>query len=299
MWNLANARVVCKQLGFHDVLKYNARTYGPGSGKILMDDVQCGGTEATLQECQFNGWGLNNCAHNEDVGVICLNDTAPRIRLVNGSTKSEGRVEILYSKIWGTVRDDYWTFVNSRVVCRELGYSDANETKRFGNGKSGQIIWLDDVLCNGTETGLSKCSFRAWGYHDCDHSEDVGVQCSTDDVILPPSAAVRLTGSPVPYSGTAEVFHEGRWGTICSQNWNTNGALVFCRQLGYDREIAAFSNSYYRDGSQPSWMIDVRCWGVEKGIEDCPFIGWHQSSCPAGKSAGVLCGKFGNGSNEN
>ena len=38
-----------------------------------MDDVQCGGTEATLQECQFNGWGLNNCAHNEDVGVICLN----------------------------------------------------------------------------------------------------------------------------------------------------------------------------------------------------------------------------------
>ena len=73
MWNLANARVVCKQLGFHDVLNYNAKAYGQGSGKILMDNVQCVGTETALQHCPFNGWEINNCFHTEDVGVICLN----------------------------------------------------------------------------------------------------------------------------------------------------------------------------------------------------------------------------------
>ena len=43
------------------------------------------------------------------------------VRLVGGSSKSEGRVEVLYSNEWTTICDDYWTASEAAVVCRMLG----------------------------------------------------------------------------------------------------------------------------------------------------------------------------------
>jgi hypothetical protein len=38
---------------------------------IWMDNVQCSGTELTLAECHFRGWGINNCGVSEDVALRC------------------------------------------------------------------------------------------------------------------------------------------------------------------------------------------------------------------------------------
>ena len=45
--------------------------FGEGGGPILLDDVRCTGTESNLLQCSAKNWGVNNCAHREDVGVIC------------------------------------------------------------------------------------------------------------------------------------------------------------------------------------------------------------------------------------
>ena len=73
-WDLNDAQVVCRQLGFG--LAIVARVgayYGQGSGQIWLDDLNCVGTESTIANCLHNGWGNQDCRHDEDAGVQCTN----------------------------------------------------------------------------------------------------------------------------------------------------------------------------------------------------------------------------------
>ena len=51
----------------------NSATFGQGSGPIWLDDLTCSGNEADIDQCNKNGnkWGVHNCNHGEDAGVIC------------------------------------------------------------------------------------------------------------------------------------------------------------------------------------------------------------------------------------
>ena len=45
------------------------------------------------------------------------------VRLVDGQSQNEGRVEVCLNGTWGTVTDYGWSAYDSQVVCRQLGYS--------------------------------------------------------------------------------------------------------------------------------------------------------------------------------
>lgn len=111
--------------------------------------------------------------------LLIVNATDPtEIRLVNGATQLEGRLEVMYAGIWGTVCNDFFSLTAANVVCRQLGFPGAlfvANDQEFGRGTS--QIWLDDVNCTGNESSILQCSNSGYGIHNCQHNKDVGVAC--------------------------------------------------------------------------------------------------------------------------
>ncbi|KAM4626081.1 macrophage receptor MARCO isoform 1-T2 [Discoglossus pictus] len=68
-WDLNDGKVICKMLGYSQAVA--VYTPGGGTGKILLDDVACVGTELSILDCPKSNWEVHNCNHGEDAGVEC------------------------------------------------------------------------------------------------------------------------------------------------------------------------------------------------------------------------------------
>ena len=111
------------------------------------------------------------------IGDQPYSDTA--IRLIGGINKLEGRVEIMYQGIWGTICDEGWDDIDATVVCRELGFLNGTATTQVQLDSITDPVWLSQVGCLGNESKLSHCMHSGAGnVGNCSHAQDVGVQCS-------------------------------------------------------------------------------------------------------------------------
>lgn len=301
LFDINDAHVICRLLGFPRALAAVTQgRFGQGAGQIWLDNVRCYGNETSLLRCRHGGIGSHNCGHSEDAGVICQQRQPDprwrRVRLVGSnlttSSNSEGRVEILFNGVWGTICDDLFDIKDAHVVCRLLEFPGALAAVTqgiFGQG-TGQI-WLDNLRCYGNESSILKCPHGGIGVHNCGHIEDVGVICQN---VKPQSSfRVRLVSynnaTDNVTDGRVEILLNGEWGTICDDLFDINDAHVICKQLGFPGALSAVIRGGFGQGTGRIWLDNLRCHGNETSIFQCPHGGIGVHNCRHTEDVGVVC----------
>ena len=57
---------------FSGSVALSGASFGEGTGRIWLDNVQCTGSERELRNCTASTNGINSCIHAQDAGLRCL-----------------------------------------------------------------------------------------------------------------------------------------------------------------------------------------------------------------------------------
>ncbi|KAG7264229.1 hypothetical protein CRUP_014130 [Coryphaenoides rupestris] len=242
-WGSREESLVCRELDCGKPDPNAVRSnYGVSTAQKAYT-TSCVGSESSIAACQLQ----LNSGTCEEVAVSCtgqpqlklINGTdrcsgrvevqpsrymgltggtnSKQIQLINGTTPCSGRVEVLHEGEWGTACDDSWGLQEAQVVCREMKCGSALAAKNhayFGQG-SGLIV-LDDVGCKGHEMSLKECPHAGFP-NDCSHLEDAGVICSDCVCQHLPPGSERLR--PVGQQPWRLTFRPSNWGNDPSPQW--------------------------------------------------------------------------------
>ncbi|XP_069940275.1 protein bark beetle isoform X3 [Cherax quadricarinatus] len=106
----------------------------------------------------------------------------PSLRLVDGPTPLQGRLQIFYKNKWRSIctNSRNWTAEDMSVACRQLGYSGGKyyEWQDRANNDTGTLLY-EAPLCTGLEDDVTKCAWHthAMGGGVCDMHPDLGLDC--------------------------------------------------------------------------------------------------------------------------
>lgn len=101
------------------------------------------------------------------------------LRLRDGESYCDGRVEVFLDGTWGRVLDNAWDLRDAAVVCRQLGCGEAQLAYDSpAPGYKTIPVGLSLVHCLGTETHLTHCNVSASLLVQAGTLRDAGVVCS-------------------------------------------------------------------------------------------------------------------------
>ncbi|XP_026109155.1 deleted in malignant brain tumors 1 protein-like [Carassius auratus] len=238
-------------------------------------EIKCRGNESQMHLCPTSLPHKYNCSHDNDVGLVCADSV--NVRLVNGSSRCAGRVEVFHRGQWGTVCDDSWDMADAAVVCRELDCGkpvDALGNAHFGPGSG--PIWTNCMLCTGSETTLKNCGSAEFFNYNCNHDTDAGVICS----------GVRLVGDS-HCSGRLEIYHNQTWMSVCDAVFDPQDAEVVCRELDCGAPVQVLGAAAFHKGDAQMWTKEIQCRGDESQIQMCPASQKH--NCSHDDHQALLC----------
>lgn len=100
---------------------------------------------------------------------------------------------------------------------------------------------------------------------------------------------LRLIGSQSVSEGRVEIYHNGKWGTVCDDGWDMAEAQVVCRQLRFPGAKSVVTGKDYGQVSGPIWLDDIKCNGTETHLSTCDFKNWGVTDCSHKEDVGVIC----------
>ncbi|KAJ8248390.1 hypothetical protein GJAV_G00241520 [Gymnothorax javanicus] len=246
------ANVVCRELGFRTGITWaHSAKYGQGDGPIWMDNVRCSGTESSLMECRSNGWGVHDCRHNEDLGVVCGNeqrlDHHPHHQRVKSRPGLHRGHPIALRLNSSATRQGNSATLRSGNNHAQLGPPVRQQLSNSLNGQAPGKVRIEEVRLR-------------------------PVLSSTKNQAL-------VT------EGVVEVKHAGRWRQVCDLGWNLNSSRVVCGMLGFPaaaphnvRMYKKIWDTKIKDpstrlsimaGKKGFWVEKLHCLGTEVSLAQC------------------------------
>ncbi|XP_053374719.1 neurotrypsin-like [Mercenaria mercenaria] len=149
----ADAKVVCRELGYKKGLSYNLMESFPYSryteNEPMLSHLNCIGNEAKIKDCDgFRIGNVTSCSWF--AAVLCYNDKPYELRLVNGIMPDSGMVEMKVGGEWGTLcairnfDDDV-----ADILCRSMNFTGGLALDR---GMLGEVrtskVWLPYISCS-------------------------------------------------------------------------------------------------------------------------------------------------------
>ena len=173
---------MCRQLGLAGGVALTDGDFGRGSGPIWLDEGRCSGTEVQLEACPHDGWGNNDCGHNEDAGVRCKESLMPT------SWEKQSRVHCNDNKF----PTSYSSLQSAQTACIDV----------YGENCAG----VYDKDCDGTasfyscQTGVFESSSASCIYVPNGRTGNSGGQCSGEATLTTPSGSI--SDGPGSYSSS-------------------------------------------------------------------------------------------------
>ncbi|XP_072356762.1 uncharacterized protein [Scyliorhinus torazame] len=110
------------------------------------------------------------------------------------------------------------------------------------------------------------------------------------EVLIFDDGQLRLTSGRDACSGRLEVWHWGRWGTVCRAGWGPAESEVVCQHLGCGFTSWGSHHQYYRRATEPIWLRKVVCQGTELSLWSCSLWSYNTAEyCSHRSDVEVSC----------
>ncbi|XP_037371600.1 T-cell differentiation antigen CD6 [Talpa occidentalis] len=215
------------------------------------------------------------------------------IRLVNGSSRCSGTVELWRGSSWKPACGDFWNDSTTEAVCQALGCG--------GVGSAVQpALPTPEMLPGPHAWNTSRDPNATWALYPvvicgrgaewrlCHVEDDTCSSRRPAQITCAENQALRLVASSSRCAGRVEMLEHGQWGSVCDDTWDLEDAHVVCRQLGCGWAIQALPGMHFTPGQGPIHRDQVNCSGAEARLWDCPGLP-GQGYCGHKEDAGVMC----------